>query len=106
MSTHEKDKIVRLNGFWGAQRLDGWGSPMVWLFLYKERKVREEWGFSLEKLVSHCFVRGSTSFYNKKFTNFSCWRRCCVECSNVIKSTMLKGNYFVFECVSLTVRAF
>ena len=66
MSTHEKEKIVRLNGFWGAQRSDGWGIPRVWLFLYKERKVREERGFSPGKTCDLLFVRGTTSFYNKK----------------------------------------
>ena len=65
MSTHEKDKIVRLNGFWGAQRSDGWGSPRVLLFLYKERKVRENRGFFPRKTCELLFVRGTTSFYNK-----------------------------------------
>ena len=45
MSTHEKDKIVRLNGFWGSQRSDGRGTPRVSLFLYKEWKVREDRDF-------------------------------------------------------------
>ena len=66
MSTHEKEKIVRLNGFGGAQRLDGWGSPRVWLFLYKERKFREKGGFFPRKTCDPLFVRGTTSFYNKK----------------------------------------
>ena len=43
----QEEKFVRLNG---------WGSPRVLWFLYKERKVREKKGF----------VRGTTSFYNKK----------------------------------------
>ena len=85
MSTPEKDKIVRLNGFWGAQRSDGWGSPRVLLFLYKEWKVREDGGFFLGKTCEPLFVRGTTSFYNKNIANFACWRRCCVECSYVIK---------------------
>ena len=39
-------------------------------------------------------------------TTFACWRKRNVECINVIKWTMLKGNYFIFSCVSLTVRVF
>ena len=92
MSTHEKDKIVRLNSFWGAQRSDGWGSPRVLLFLYKERKVRDERGFFPGKTCDPLFVRGTTSFYKFKIANFNCWRRCCAECSNVINEQCGRGN--------------
>ena len=54
MSTQEKDKIVRLNGFWGAQRSDGWGSPRVLFFCIKRGKLERIGAFSLEKIASHC----------------------------------------------------
>ena len=37
---------------------------------------------------------------------FAYWRKRNVECINVIKWAMLKRSYFVFSCVSLTMRAF
>ena len=70
MSTHEKDKLVRLNGFWGSQRSDNWGSPRVLWFLYKERKVRENGGFFLGETCEPLVVRGTTSFYNNKLQIF------------------------------------
>ena len=42
------------------------GSPRVLLFLYKERKVREDMGFFPGKTCEPLFVRGTTSFYNNK----------------------------------------
>ena len=51
MSTPEKDKIVRLNGFWGSPKVRRLGKPKGFLlFLYKERKMRENKGFFLENL--------------------------------------------------------
>ena len=82
------------------------GNPKVLLFLYKYRKVRGKTGLFPRETCELLVVRGTTSFCNNKITNFAYWRKCCVECSNVMKWTMLKGNYFVFSCVSLIVRAF
>ena len=66
MSTNEKDKIVRLNGFWGAQRSDGWEIPRVLLFCIKRGKLERTRGFFPRKTCEPLFVRGTTSFYNKK----------------------------------------
>ena len=52
--------------FGEVERSNGWGSPRVLLFLYKERKFRENRGFFLGKTCELLFVRGTTSFYNKK----------------------------------------
>ena len=41
-------------------------SLRVLLFLYKERKVRENGGFFPGKTCEPLFVRGTTSFYKKK----------------------------------------
>ena len=66
MSTHEKDKIMRLKGFWGSPKVRQLGKPKGFVVLYKERKVRGDRGFFLEKTCDLLFVRGTTSFYNKK----------------------------------------
>ena len=71
MSTHEKRQNCDIKLFFGeVQRLDGWGIPTVLLFLYKEKKVRENKGFFLGKTCELSFVRGTTSFYNKKLQIF------------------------------------
>ena len=70
MSTHEKEKIVRLNGFGGAQRSDGWGTQRFLLFFYKEYKFREDRGSFPGKTCEPLFVRGTTSFYNKRLQIF------------------------------------
>ena len=57
MSTHEKDKIVRLNGFGEAQGFC--------CFCIKRGKL-ENVGFFPGKTCEPLFVRGTTSFYNKK----------------------------------------
>ena len=66
MSTHGKDKMVMLDGFGGAQRSHGWEIPRGWLIWFKYRKVRNEEGFFPGKTCELLFVRGTTSFYNKK----------------------------------------
>ena len=62
----QKRQNCEIKQFLGAQRSNGWGSPRVLLFLYKERKVREDRGFFLGKTSKPLFVKGTTSFYNKK----------------------------------------
>ena len=37
---------------------------------------------------------------------FACWKERNVECINVTKWIKMKGNYFIFSYVSLTVRVF
>ena len=66
MSTHGKDKMVILDGFeelkvhtFGAAQAVGW-------FWFKYRKVRVYNGFFPGKTCELLFVRGTTSFYNKK----------------------------------------
>ena len=62
-----KRQNCEIKWFFGeVQRSDGWGSPRVLLFLYKERKVREDRGFFPRKTCELLFVRGTTSFHNKK----------------------------------------
>ena len=66
MSTHEKEKIVRLNGFLGKSKGQTVGEAQgFWLFLYEERKIRENRGFFPGKTCELLFVRGTSSFYNK-----------------------------------------
>ena len=67
MSTHEKDKIVRLNSFWEPKGQTVGEAQSFLVFLYKDRKVRGNWGFFPRKTCEILFVRGTTSFYNKKF---------------------------------------
>ena len=50
----------------GAGRSGGRGNPKVWLFLYKDRKVRGNRGFFPRKNCEPLVVRGTTLFYNKK----------------------------------------
>ena len=59
-----KRQNCEIKRFLGAQRSDGWGSPRVLLFLYKERKFREDKGFSPGKTCKPLFIRGTISFYN------------------------------------------
>ena len=60
-----KRQNCEIKQFLGAQKSDGWGSPKVLLFLYKERKIREDKGLFPGKTCEPLFVRGTTSFYNK-----------------------------------------
>ena len=52
--------------FRGAQRSHDWGSPNDWLIWFKYRIVRVYRGFFPRKTCEILFVRGTTSFYNKK----------------------------------------
>ena len=61
----QTDKTVRLKRS-GKPKGQGWGNPKVWGFLYKDRKVRGNRGFFPGKTCELLFVRGTTSFYNKK----------------------------------------
>ena len=55
----------------GKWKVKGQGEPKGFGgFLYKERKVREERGFFPGKTCELLFVRGTTSFYNKKLQIF------------------------------------
>ena len=66
----KKGKIVRLNSFWGIPKVRRLGKPKDFVVLYKERKVRENKDFFLGKTCELLFVRGTTSFYNKKLQFF------------------------------------
>ena len=59
-------------------------AQVVILFGLNIGKIEFTGAFSLEKTCELLFVRGTTSFYNKKLQIFACWRRCDVEYSNVI----------------------
>ena len=66
MNTHEKDKMVILDGFEepkghtiGAVQTVGW-------FGLNVGNLEFIWDFSLEKTCELLFVRGTTLFYNKK----------------------------------------
>ena len=61
---------MRLNGFWEPKGQTVGESQRFWLFLYKVRKVREDRGFFPGKTCELLFVRGTTSFYNKKLQIF------------------------------------
>ena len=65
MSTHRKDKMGISNSFEEPKGHD-WGSPSGSLVWFKYRKVRVYRGFFPGKTCELLFVRGTTSFYNKK----------------------------------------
>ena len=95
-----------LRRFRGAQRSHNWGSPNGWLIWFKCRTVRVYRGLSPGTNLWTIVCKRNYFVLQWEIANFACWRRCYVECFNVIKWTMLKGNYFVFDYVSLTMRAF
>ena len=66
MSTHRKDKNEDIKRLGGTQRSHDWGSPSGSLIWFKYKKVRTYRGFFLGKTCELLFVRGTTSFYNKK----------------------------------------
>ena len=82
------------------------GSPNDLLFEFKYWKVRIYKGFFPWQTCKLLLVRGTISFYKPETANFASWRKCYVEYINVIKWAMLNVKYFVFNCVSLAVRAF
>ena len=68
-------------------------------------KGEEERDFSPGKFCKCLLVRGTTLFCkgNCKFVYRREWK---VECISATQWIMLKRNYFVFSCVSFTVRVF
>ena len=54
----------------GSRKVKGRGNPKVLASLYKDRKVRGKGGFFPGKTCELLFVRGTTSFYNKKLQIF------------------------------------
>ena len=70
MSTHGKDKIVILDGFEEPKGHTVGGIPRGWLIWFKYRKVGVYKGFFPGKTCELLFVRGTTSFYNKKLQIF------------------------------------
>ena len=85
MSTHEKDKFVRLNGL-GSPKVTEEGQPKRFEgFCINIEDLDRRRVFFPKETCELLLVRGTTSFCNNKTTNFSCWRKCCVECSNVLK---------------------
>ena len=54
MSTHEKDKIVRLNSFWEPKGQTVGEAQGFCYFCIKRGKLERIRDFSLEKLASHC----------------------------------------------------
>ena len=66
---------MRGNG-WGAKRFP----PLV-----KVCGSETERGISPRETCELLVVRGTTSFCNNKITIYAYWRKCCVECSNVMK---------------------
>ena len=68
----QTDKTMKLKWFGEPKGHSGRGSPRVLLFLYKYRKVRGNQRFFPGETCDPLVVRGTTSFYNNKITNFSC----------------------------------
>ena len=82
------------------------GNPSGLLILFKYWKVRNYRDFFLGRTCKPFACKRNYFVLQSETATFACWRKWSVECINVIKWTMLKGNYFVFGCVSLTVRVF
>ena len=90
MSTHEKDKMVIFGGFEEPKGQAVGAAQGVGWFGLNIRKLKFTGAFSLEKTCELLFVRGTTSFYNKKsqifpvgegavwnvqmWSNEQCWR--------------------------------
>ena len=84
-----------------------WGSLRGLLYSLNRVELALRRGFfSLEKICKHSVVRGTISFYNEKLQFWHAGRSAIWNASNVLKWEMLKRKYFVFSCVSLTVRMF
>ena len=71
----QSDKIVRGTG-WGAERFP----PLVYVW-----ESDTERGIFPRETCELLVVRGTTSFCNNKLQIFASWRKCCAECSNVMK---------------------
>ena len=106
---HELTKKRWKRGIWSVGKTktpEVWGNPSGLLILFKSRKVRSDKEFFPGKTCKPFACKRNYFVLQSETATFSCWRKRTVECINVIKWTMLKGNYFVFSCVSLTVRVF
>ena len=87
MSTHKTDKIVRLKRFGEPKGHAGGGAAQQFFSfcINIEDLDRRMGGIFPRKTCELLVVRGTTSFCNNTITNLARWRKCCVECSNVIK---------------------
>ena len=105
MSMRRKDekRDMKCSKNWKVTCLGG--TQAVYYFV-KYLKVKSDEVFFPGKTCNLMLVRGTISFYNQRLQIFTCWRKCSVEYVNVIKWAMLNVNYFIFNCVSLAIRAF
>ena len=104
MSMRRKDK-----GIWSVGKLKGqmfWGQLKRSTVVVKYLKVDLDMDFFPGKTCKPFACKRNYFVLQSETATFACWRKRNVECINVIKWTMLKGNYFVFSCVLLTVRVF
>ena len=61
------------------------GAQAVGCFSLNIGKLERRRDFSHSKTCKLLLVRGTILFYKPETASFACWRKCYVECINVIK---------------------